>query len=203
MYECELDHKEDWAPKNWCFQTVVLEKTLDSFLDSKEIKPVSPKGNQPWIFIGRTDAEAEAWILWSTGVKSRLTREPLDVGKDWQEEKGMRMRSLDGITDSMDMIWTNFEREWRTGKPGVLQSMGLQSQTRLSNWIITWKTLFKTSNLGTSLAVQGLRFHASTAGAWVSSLVGEIRTHKPQEENKPKTSNLWQIFHSTLYFFWT
>ena len=68
----ELDHKEDWALKNWCFQTVVLEKILESPLDRKEMKPVNPKGNQPWIFIGRTDAEAEALILWPRDANSQL-----------------------------------------------------------------------------------------------------------------------------------
>ena len=85
----ELDHKEGWVPKNWCFRIVVLEKTLESPLDSKEIKPVNPKGNYPWIFIGRTDAEAEAPILWSSDAKSRLIGKDPDGGKDWrQEEKG-------------------------------------------------------------------------------------------------------------------
>ena len=85
----ELDHKEGWVPKNWCFQIVVLEKTLESPLDSKEIKPVKPKGNQPWIFTGRTDAEAEAPILCPPDVKSRLIGKDPDAGKDWeQEEKG-------------------------------------------------------------------------------------------------------------------
>ena len=83
----ELDHKEGWAPKNWCFWTVVLEKTLESPLDSKEIRPVNPKGNQPWIFIGRTDAEAEAPILWPPDVKSRLTGKDSDAQKDWGQEK--------------------------------------------------------------------------------------------------------------------
>ena len=86
----ELDHKEAWAPKNWCFWTVVLEKTLESLLDCKEIKPVNPKRNQPWIFIGRTDAETEAPILWPSDVKSRLNGKDPDAGKDWkQEDKGM------------------------------------------------------------------------------------------------------------------
>ena len=85
----ELDHKEGWEPKNWWFQIVVLEKTLESPLDSKEIKLVNPKGNQPWIPIGRTDAEAEAPILWPRAVKSWLIWKDLDAGKDWgQEEKG-------------------------------------------------------------------------------------------------------------------
>ena len=83
----ELDHKEGWALKNWCFWTVVLEKTLESPLDSKEIKPVIPKENQPWIFIGRTDAEADALILWPTDVKSQLIGKDPDAGEDWREEE--------------------------------------------------------------------------------------------------------------------
>ena len=89
MYGCELDHKESGAPKNWCFWTVVLEKTLESPLDCKEIQPVHPKGDQSWIFSGRIDAEAEAPILWPPDVKSWLIGKDPDAGKDWrQEEKG-------------------------------------------------------------------------------------------------------------------
>ena len=85
-----LDHKENWMLKNWCFWSVVLQKTLESSLDCKEIKSINPKGNQPWTFIGRTDAKAEALIIWPPDVKNWLIwREP-DAGKDWrQEEKGM------------------------------------------------------------------------------------------------------------------
>ena len=84
----ELDHKEGWAPKNWCFQTVVLEKTLENPLNSKEIQPVNPKGHQPWIFIGRIDAEVEAPILWPPDVKSQFIGKDPDAEKDWgQEEK--------------------------------------------------------------------------------------------------------------------
>ena len=83
-----LDRKEGWAPENWCFPIVVLEKTLESPLDFKEIKPVDPKENQLWIFIGRTDAEAEAPILWPPDVKSWLIGKDTDAGKDWgQKEK--------------------------------------------------------------------------------------------------------------------
>ena len=90
MYERELDYKESWAPKNWCFWTVVLKKALESPLDCKEIQPVHPKGNQSWIFIGRTDAEAETPILWLPDVKSWLIWKDSDAGKDWRwEEKGM------------------------------------------------------------------------------------------------------------------
>ena len=98
----ELDHKESWAPKNWCFWTVVLEKTPESPLDCREIKPVNPKGNQSWLFIGRTDVEAP--ILWPPDVKNWLTEKDPDAGKDWrQEERGrQRMRWLDGMTNSMD-----------------------------------------------------------------------------------------------------
>ena len=85
----ELDCEKSWAPKNWCFWTVVLEKTLESPLDCKEIKPVNPKGNQSWIFIGRTDAEAEAPVLWPPDAKNWLIGKDPGAGKDWrQEEKG-------------------------------------------------------------------------------------------------------------------
>ena len=85
----ELDYEESWAPKNWCFWTVVLEKILESPLDCQEIKPVNPKGNQPWLFIGRSDAKTEAPIIWAPDAKSWLIRKDPDAGKDWrQEEKG-------------------------------------------------------------------------------------------------------------------
>ena len=85
----ELDYKESWAPKNWCLWTVVLEKTLESPLDCKEIQPVHPKVNQSWVFIGRTDVEAETPILWPPDAKSWLIGKDPDSGKDWrQEEKG-------------------------------------------------------------------------------------------------------------------
>ena len=101
----ELDCEESWAPKNWCFWTVVLEKTLESPLDCKEIQPVHPKGDQSWVFTGRTDAEAETPVLWPSHAKSWLIGKDPDAGKDWgREEKGQqRMRWLDGITDSIDM----------------------------------------------------------------------------------------------------
>ena len=91
----ELDHKEGWALKNWCFWSVVLEKTLESPLDCKEIQPVNPKGNQSWIFIGRTDTEV--LILWSPDVKSRLTGKKPFAGEDWrQEEKGKTEEEMFG-----------------------------------------------------------------------------------------------------------
>ena len=89
MYECELVYKEGWALKNWCFQTEVLEKTFESPMDNQEIKPVNPEGNQPWMFIEKTDAEAETPIFWLPDVKNQLIGKDPDAGKDWrQEEKG-------------------------------------------------------------------------------------------------------------------
>ena len=107
----DLDHKETWTLENWCFRTAVLEKTLESPLDSKEIQPVHPKGNKSWIFIGRTDAEAETPVLWPPDAKSWLITKVPDAGKD-QEEGGrrrgpQRMRWLDSITDSITWIWAN------------------------------------------------------------------------------------------------
>ena len=89
LWMWELNHKESWVPNNWCFWTVVLEKILDSPLDSKEIKPVNPKGNQPWILIGRTnaEAEAEALILWPPDAKSWLIGKDPDAGKDWKQKE--------------------------------------------------------------------------------------------------------------------
>ena len=100
----ELDYKESWVPKHWCFWTVVLEKTLESPLNCKELKPVNPKGNQPWIFIGRIDAEAETPILWPPEAKSWLTGKDLGAGKEWRQKEWQRMRWLGSITNSMDIF---------------------------------------------------------------------------------------------------
>ena len=100
----ELDCKESWAPKNWCFWTVVLEKTLESSLDSKEIQPVNPKGNQSWILIGRTDAEAATSILWPPHVKNWLIgKDPDGDEKDWRwEEKGITEDEMVGWYHQLD-----------------------------------------------------------------------------------------------------
>ena len=138
VWMCELDHKEGWALKNWCFRAVVLEKTLESPLDSKEIKLVNLKGNQLWIFIGRTDAEAEALVLWPHDTKSQFIEKDPDAGKNWrQEEKGGdRMRWLNGITGSNDMSLSKLreivkDREaWHPTVHGVTKSQTWLSDSK-------------------------------------------------------------------------
>ena len=121
----ELDYKENWMLKNCCFWTMVLEKTLESPLDCKEIQPVHPKGDQSWIFIGRTDAEAETPIrghlMWGTDwFEKTLMLGKIEGGRRGQQS----MRWLDDITDSMDMILNKLQSWWWTGKPGLLHSLG-------------------------------------------------------------------------------
>ena len=139
----ELDRKEGWVPKNWCFQIVVMEKTLESSLDSKEIKPANPKGNQSWIFIGRSDAEAEALILWPSVVKSWLFRKDPDAGKDWRQEQK-------GATEMVG--WHHWQWTWKiSGDSRGQRSLACYSPWghRVRHWLVidqqqTWQlTLYE------------------------------------------------------------
>ena len=120
----ELDCEESWALKNWCFWTMVLEKTLESPLDCKEIQPVLPKWDQSWVFIGRTDAEDETPILWPPHVKSWLVGKHPDAGRDWGAGGEEDDREWDGWMASptqWTLVWINSGSWWWTGRPGVLQ----------------------------------------------------------------------------------
>ena len=147
----ELDHKESWALKNWCFSIVVLKKTSESPLDSKEIKPVNPKWNQSCIFTGRTDAEAETPILWPLDVKNWLIGKDPDVGKDWrQEEKGTTEDEMSGWHHqlsgrSLGKLWEMVkDREaWRATVHGVAKRQtwlsGQQQQNMENNLNVHWQ----------------------------------------------------------------
>ena len=128
----ELDHKESWTLKSWCFWTVVLEKTLVSPLNFKKVKPVNPKRNQSWIFFGRTDADVEAPILWPPDAKSWLIRKDPDAGEDWRQEKWTTEDEMAGWHHELNRVWTSSGSWWWTGKPGMLQSMW--SQRVGHNW---------------------------------------------------------------------
>ena len=132
----ELDHKEGWAPKNWCFWTVVLEKILEGPLDCKEIQLVHPKGDQSRVFIGRTDAKAETPVLWPLHSKNWLIGKDSDAGRDWgQEEKATTEDEMAGSPSPTwwTWVWVNSGSWWWTGRPGMLHFMG--SQRVRHDWV--------------------------------------------------------------------
>ena len=152
----DLDYKESWIPNNWWFRTVVLEKTLKSPLEFKEIEPINPQENQSWIFIGRTDAETETPVVWPPDAKSWLIWQDPDAGKDWrQEEKGrQRMGWLNGITNSLDMSLS--KRGVDDGQGGLANGHKRSDKTEWLNW--TELTLSTLSEFFKHLAVHNVNF---------------------------------------------
>ena len=153
MWMWQLDHKEGWALKTWCLRILMLEKTLESPLDSKEINAVNPKGNQPWIFIGKTDAEAS--ILWSRDAKGWHIGKDPDAGKDWRQKENGRQRMgwFDSITDSADMNMSKSRRWWRTAF--WCATVCWVAKSRISNWTTTTKKLIANSKLWLSPLYNG------------------------------------------------
>ena len=177
----ELDHKKGWAAKNWCFRIVVMEKTLESSLDCKEIKRGHPKENKPWIFIERTDAEAEAPIVWPPDAKSCLfgsLEKTLKLGRmEGKRRRGwLRIRWLDSITDSMDV---NLNKLWeimedRGAQQSVVHGVA-KSQTQLSER----KTTMSRNRQGLPWWSSDYDSALPLQGALVQSLVGEVKSHMP------------------------
>ena len=179
----ELDSKESWVPKNWCFWTVVLEKTLESPLDCKEIQPVHPKEDQSWVFIGRTDVEAETPILWPPDVTSWLIGKDPDAVKYWrQEEKGwQRMRWVDGITDSMGMSLSKWVGD---GQGGLVWCNPWGHKESDTTEQLNWTD-------GASLIAQLVKNPPAVQETWVWSLGWE----DPLENGKATHSSIlpWRI----------
>ena len=162
----ELDCKESWVPKNWCFWTVVLEKTLESPLDCKEIQPVHSKGDQSWVFIGRTDVEAETPILWPPHAKSWLVGKDPDAGEGLGAGGEGDDRGWDGWIASptrWTWVWVNSGTWWWTGRPGVLRFMGLQRVGH--NW---------------ATELMGYLISAQSAWQWLLSI--DTEEHSPSTD---------------------
>ena len=185
----ELDYKESWVPNNWCFWTVVLKKILESPLDSKEIQPVHPKGNQSWIFIGRTDVEAEAQIfghlMWRTCSLEKTMVLGKIEGSGEEDDRGW-----DGWMASPTLrtwVWVSSRSWWWTGRPGILQSLGSQ---RVRN---TWVTELK----WTEVTI----WHAIDYIWWIWKVISILESGP---ENKPvkNRDGILSIFVHTVCYHW-
>ena len=210
----ELDHKEGWELKNWCFWTVVLGKTLESPLDCKEIQPVHPKGNQPWIFTGKTDTETP--VLWSPDAKSWLIRKDPDTGKDWrQEEKGTTEDEMVGTTNSMYLSFSKLQDIVKDREASCASVHGMaESQTWLSDWKTT-KTYSRILKIKPSYSSQYpvLRYHLKSLYSWHLSFLVSLFPYFPVHSLPtpffslfPSNSSLWPLewlFHGQQTFLHT
>ena len=191
----ELDYKESWAPKNWCFWTVLLEKTLENLLDSKEIQPVHPKGNRSWILFGRTDAEAP--ILWPCNVKNWLTGKDPDAGKDWeQKEKGATEDEMVGwhhLLNGQEFEQTLGDSEAQ-GNLACCSLWGLKSQTQLSNWTATGESAVKTLSANTGKEKEMATY--SSILAWKISWTEE--PGRLQSKGLQRVRHNWAIEHTHI-----
>ena len=173
----ELDCEKSWVPKNWCFWTVVMEKTLESPLDSKEIQPVHPQGDQSWVFIGRTDAEAETPVLWPPHAKSWLIGKDPDAGRDWgQEEKGKTEDKMAGwhhLLDGQEFGWTPGDGDGQ-GVLACCNSWGHKEldTTEWLNWSSHNKETRQRSVVDPgSLALEPVLYTSTTLVLYTSALV--------------------------------
>ena len=207
----EMDHKEGWVPKNWFFWIVVLEKTLESPLDCKEIKPVSPKGNQSWIFIGRTDAEAP--ILWPPDGKSWLIWKDPDAGKDWRQEKGMTEDEIVGWHHWLD--GHEFEQAlgggdgqgslvccspWGLKESNMTEGLNWTEETRPSFQDHTWEKMGNTSGRMCHL-IRALDFSTQQREFLAEGTVGS-KQYKAILETScwPQVALAWAV---AFKFFWS
>ena len=185
----ELDCEESWVPKNWCFWTVMLEKTLESPLDCREIQRVHSKGDQPWVFIRRTDAKAETPVIWPPHAKSWLIGKDPNAGRDWgQEEKGSAEEEMAGWHHWLD--GHEFEFEWelvmdREAWCGAIHWVA-KSRTRLSDW-----TELNLENGNLNILIEGLFVkHTAFLSSFVSPSLSFTHTHCGRQSNSPSSQML-------------
>ena len=191
----ELDHKEAWALKTWCFWTVVLDKTLESPLDIEEIKPVSPKGNPPWISIGKTDTEVETPILWPPDVKNWLIWKDPDAGKDWRQKRRgwQKIRWLDSITNSVDM---NLNKLQETVEDRGAWIVATHEVPKSLSWLSDWRTATVLS-----FQKQQLFYHFKNSNCFIISKIAHMLPYLLLNKEWHEKSNMYQGSISQIKFY--
>ena len=192
----ELDYRESWAPKNWCFWTVVLEETLESPLDSKDIQPVLSKRDQSWVFTGRTDVETETPILWLPDAKSWLIWKDPDAGERLKAGGEGDDRGWDGWMVSLTQwiwVWVNSGSWWWTGRPGVLQFMGLQRVGH--DWVteLNWTYTYMYACMCVCVCVCMFKFGEKNQP--------QKSTWQKERKKEKKQQTLLKVMYSHNFFF--